>query len=272
MTSYPMIPTITAHSGCDNTPADSLESVSQGIASGADIVEIDVRMSRDRILVLSHDFDSSLYYPDSPRVEAAFEIILAVNGTAVNCDVKEAAAIPAILELAGRCRIPKDRLYLSGSVTPGILRRIPDLMERCRVLWNLEEALVPFAEKKLIEEKRGDLLPVLYSDLWRVLREHLPDPDPYAEQLVSLAGMFAIDTFNMPFQIATDERIMFFSRNGFGVSVWTVDEPEMITQYLRAGVRNITTRNAKTAVQLKTQFFRQQDGNPIQGRTGAAAI
>ena len=37
---------ITAHSGCEGTPENSLASIEKGIALGADCVEIDVRDSR----------------------------------------------------------------------------------------------------------------------------------------------------------------------------------------------------------------------------------
>ncbi len=39
-----MLPYITAHSGCENTPENSMESVRTGIALGADFVEVDVRL------------------------------------------------------------------------------------------------------------------------------------------------------------------------------------------------------------------------------------
>ncbi|MGI6439175.1 MAG: glycerophosphodiester phosphodiesterase family protein [Sphaerochaetaceae bacterium] len=46
---------ITAHSGCENTPLNSLESVLKGIEVGSDAVEIDIRSSHDKKPVLSHD-------------------------------------------------------------------------------------------------------------------------------------------------------------------------------------------------------------------------
>ncbi len=260
---------ITAHSGCDNTPDDSLESVAQGIESGADIVEVDVRMNRDGVLVLSHDSEPGRYYSDLPALEAAFEIIQAVEGIGINCDVKEALAIPAVLDLTNRLRFPRERLYLSGSVTPEVLRNISDLPRRCHVLWNLEEMLRPLAEEKLRADGREELLPVLSSDPWRALREIMPDPDPYAGDVVRLAKTFAIETLNIPWQIATEERISFFRQHGLEMSVWTVNEPEQIMKYLRAGVPNITTRNAKVAVQLKTQFLTQQSAKILPRGTGA---
>ncbi|MCK5197559.1 MAG: hypothetical protein KAR21_04375, partial [Spirochaetales bacterium] len=46
---------ITAHSGCNNTLPNSLESVITGMESGADFVEVDVRSTKDGLPVLFHD-------------------------------------------------------------------------------------------------------------------------------------------------------------------------------------------------------------------------
>lgn len=46
---------ITARSGCNGTPDNSMESVLTGIRLGADCVEVDVRMNEQGGLWLSHD-------------------------------------------------------------------------------------------------------------------------------------------------------------------------------------------------------------------------
>ena len=46
---------ITAHSGCNNTTPNSLESIIAGMKSGADFVEVDVRTTKDGLPVLFHD-------------------------------------------------------------------------------------------------------------------------------------------------------------------------------------------------------------------------
>ncbi|OQP06094.1 hypothetical protein B1691_17245, partial [Geobacillus sp. 47C-IIb] len=48
-------PLITAHTGCMNTPPNSIESILEGIKAGADIIEVDVRATKDGVAVLLHD-------------------------------------------------------------------------------------------------------------------------------------------------------------------------------------------------------------------------
>ena len=46
---------ITAHSGADGTKENSLEFVAYAMQTGADALEVDVRMGENGILILSHD-------------------------------------------------------------------------------------------------------------------------------------------------------------------------------------------------------------------------
>ena len=88
---------ITAHSGCEGTAENSLESILRGIALGADCVEIDVQVDEDGRLYLSHDPlpdpGKAVSFPDALRP-------IAESGIAVNCDLKrEVALYPALAAL-----------------------------------------------------------------------------------------------------------------------------------------------------------------------------
>ncbi|MDP3177792.1 MAG: glycerophosphodiester phosphodiesterase family protein, partial [Spirochaetaceae bacterium] len=48
-------PLVTAHSGCMGSPENGREHIERALAAGADIVELDIRLSGDGRVVLSHD-------------------------------------------------------------------------------------------------------------------------------------------------------------------------------------------------------------------------
>ena len=54
-----MLPYITAHSGCEGTPDNSLESVRAGVDLGADFVEVDVRLDPEGTPRLTHDMPAA---------------------------------------------------------------------------------------------------------------------------------------------------------------------------------------------------------------------
>ena len=62
---------ITAHSGCDETPENSLEFLRTALQSEADAVEVDVRRNGEGKLILSHDETQK----DAVTLEEAFRMI-----------------------------------------------------------------------------------------------------------------------------------------------------------------------------------------------------
>ena len=48
-------PMITAHSGCEGTGIDTMESIEKALTFNADAVEIDIRMDPFGVLRISHD-------------------------------------------------------------------------------------------------------------------------------------------------------------------------------------------------------------------------
>jgi glycerophosphoryl diester phosphodiesterase len=249
--------TITAHSGCEGTPVDSIESVESGILYEADIIEVDVRADKNGKLVLSHNRDEQQLYSGSTGLTQVFELIQIEKRICLNCDIKETKIIPNLLETARQYGITEDRLYLSGSVTRELLREIPEIRQKCRVQWNIEEAMVPLVKCKLTEDDKEHLCGLLYTDPWRVIREVVPNPDVYIADLVRMATELSVTTFNIPEQYASKERILFFHANGIMVSVWTVNEPDEITRLLQLGIRNITTKNIRIAKKLQLNFHKK---------------
>jgi glycerophosphoryl diester phosphodiesterase len=49
------MPLITAHNGCEKSPVDTLHSIYAAADADADIIEIDVRATKDNVAVLMHD-------------------------------------------------------------------------------------------------------------------------------------------------------------------------------------------------------------------------
>lgn len=88
---------ITAHSGCESTAPNSIDHVKAAIASGAEIIEFDVRMAEGR-LILSHDVpeDPSL----CPTLREAFALIEPEENLYMNVDVKTEGLIEPVMALA----------------------------------------------------------------------------------------------------------------------------------------------------------------------------
>ena len=105
---------ITAHSGCEGTAMNSPAFFEAAFSSGADMLEIDVRMSPDGFLYLFHDLP-----PEGPescvRLTDFFDLLKAHPAFRVNCDMKEEGIARAVMEEARRRDIAP-RIVFTGSV------------------------------------------------------------------------------------------------------------------------------------------------------------
>ena len=80
---------ITAHSGSDGTPDNSLACVRYALSTAADAFEVDVRRLSDGTLALGHDAADHT----APTLREVFTLAAAKPGVRVNCDLKEPAVL-----------------------------------------------------------------------------------------------------------------------------------------------------------------------------------
>ena len=104
---------ITAHSGAENTIDNTLESIRVMAASGADIIEADVRLVEGK-LVMSHDMPKP--GENAGLLEECFKIMLQHDGLRAQMDLKMGDMVETIDTLARRYGL-SERLVYAGSVT-----------------------------------------------------------------------------------------------------------------------------------------------------------
>jgi len=141
---------VTAHSGCLDTEPNSLAHVQAALQAGADLVEVDVRYSRGR-LVLSHDAE----FTDPLKLDDVWELVTNA-GVGFNLDVKEDAVIEPLAAFLTR------RPPLFGVVTgcgAAWVGRLRALAPAVTVLFNVEkgpqdEPLAAWEDRIVVEARR----------------------------------------------------------------------------------------------------------------------
>lgn len=232
---------ITAHSGCEGTDRDCLESIDRALDAGADAIEIDVRLSPSGELRVSHNELTEEEYKEKPLVKDAFARI---QNTAlmVNCDLKEQKALYPLLALAKEYGLNKDRLILTGCASPETLIRDPKLVEQAQVFLNFEEVVKYYYIARLGTEAISQMEKFL-DHSWDVIRAHqeLLDADCIAYLLgickrLGAAGVNTnLQTVNPAFAAACQQADV-------PLSVWTVKIPEeQAKPMFDLNVWNITT-------------------------------
>lgn len=103
---------ITAHSGCEGTGDNSREHIRVAIASGAEMIEVDVRQAADGTLYLSHDVPQDIDI--RPTLRELFEQMAQTENMEMNLDVKTEGLIPAVMALAAEFDLAK-RIVFTGA-------------------------------------------------------------------------------------------------------------------------------------------------------------
>ena len=243
---------ITAHSGCENTEMDGLESIDKAIEYGADVVEMDVRVAPNGILRISHNELSEEEYEQKITFRDVIEKILPTS-LSLNVDLKEQEGLYPVIREAKALGFPQERLIFSGCVSPEQLVRDPLLRKKADFFVNVEEVLkiVYFKNSSGFHwEKFGKLM----KNPWETMNEDgQAIPEEYVDDVVQCYKQLPISAANLPKRLLGTQLVASLQDAGVPLSIWTVNEPEIVEQCLDLNVLNITTRQVEQAVRLKNQ-------------------
>lgn len=222
---------ITAHSGCDGTPDNSMASIQKGIALGADCVEIDVRADTQGKLWLTHDLPGD--YAGLVSLRDAFALIHE-SGIAVNCDIKEYSALLPTLALAQKMGISREQLIFSGAVDTALLMKNPDIARQSRIFLNSEELVRDMMQ--------GDPPDRVGQTMFLLMN---------SRQAAKRMRALGAEALNAPYLLVPEELMIVLRARGVALSLWTVNEEAALREYMGTDLLNITTRNASTALAVR---------------------
>ncbi|MEK8126409.1 glycerophosphodiester phosphodiesterase [Paenibacillus filicis] len=227
------VPKIAAHTGCGQAPDNTVASFEEGIASGAAIVEVDIRLTKDRVAVLLHD-DSPLLqqysYEELNQLEqrvqlhpsyqdyelARLEDVLRLtggDGVQLNLDMKSQDAIDPALQLVLSLGMA-DRVFVTGC-SEGTAKRY----ESIRVLYNAPITVDFSAESSYTQ---------------------------YARTVCQTALELGYYGLNLNASTCRQELVELAHASGLVVWVYTVNEAAAMEKLVRMGVDAITTREVQT--------------------------
>ncbi len=209
---------ITAHSGCDGTPDNSLDFVAHALTCGADAFEVDVRSRPDGSLYLSHDESGE----DTVSLDQVFSMMRG-SDMRINCDLKQPGIELAVLSLA-QASGTADRLLFSGSVSMELMAREPEV--RSRTLLNVRPILPDLSQAEAS----------LHADI---------------DRLLLACRQCGASIINVPYGMCTDPILDRLREAGIGVSAWTVNDEDVARRLLTHGIYNITSRRPGMVLALR---------------------
>ena len=218
-TDAPFYPVITAHSGCEGTPDNSIEHIRMALSCGAEMFEIDVH-EHNGILYLTHNKQED--YSDCPTLAQCFELTAAHPTMCINCDVKTFGLTASVIELAKQYGM-ESRILFTGSVAP---EELPNLNASQSDWW---------------------------LSLWCSDHEE-EDLAGACETYRKLDNLYRI--INLDQDMVNDRVVRTMKETGHTLSVWTVNSEAALRHIMNTGAAaNITTRKPKLALAIRKEIF-----------------
>lgn len=231
---------ITAHSGCDHTPDNSMEHVRHALTLSVDAFEIDIHKAQDGTLVICHDSVSDEEYMRSPRLKDVFLLLKTHPSMRINCDLKDNDIELDVLRLARECGVT-ERVIFSGSFNPALSEH-EAVKGKVRVFYNVEEI------NRTLREQYKNLF---HGELVAGTPAFDAALDQAADSVIHTCRQRGFDIINIHYGVCTDRFIEKMHENGIGISVWTVNDEGLIRHFLEKKVVNITTRKPTLALSIK---------------------
>ncbi|MGN1389468.1 MAG: glycerophosphodiester phosphodiesterase [Bulleidia sp.] len=213
---------ITAHSGCDGTPDNSMAYLRYAFASGADCVEVDIRPDQNT-LVLSHDPCET----DAVTLKDAFTLLARHPEKKMNCDLKTPGLEKKVYGLALECGCERQLIY-TGTVDP---EGDHEIFAPVEIAMNIE-----------------NLCPEIYEDL---LQGELSKRAAECLDFAAGRGIRVINLEYHLFDLIKED----LEKRKLSASVWTVNDASQAERFLNeALISNITTRNLKQTLAIREKL------------------
>lgn len=198
--------TVTAHTGCEKTKDNSLESISAAIKAGAQIAELDLRFDGEGKAILSHDDGAE----NPVTLDEAFSLAAVDHKLMINVDVKATDNMKEVYRLSEKHGIT-DRIFYTG----------------------IEEVKVEAVKTET---------PEISYYLNCAPEPSKKNDGEYIASLVGLVKETGAVGLNVNYLKCSKKMVEAFRREGLKVSVWTANGLSSMIICLNMMPDNITTR------------------------------
>lgn len=214
--------TITAHSGSEGTPDNSMEFIEKSLGFNVPVIEIDVTFRQDGTPVMLHK--DAAGDGEGVLLEEAFKYISENSDSLrVNLDLKSTANLPEVVRIVDSYGM-RERCFYTG------------------VKENFLEAV----------RKDGELPYYLNTSISSWRKTSAKELERVMEK-VRQSGAMGI---NCNLKYASKQMVELFRENGLLVSYWTANNKKAMIKLLYFAPDNITTRNPLQLNEIKDNMYR----------------
>lgn len=237
---------ITSHRGySDVAPENTIPAFEAAIAAGADCAELDVQMTSDGVVVLTHDTNLDRTTGCHANVyDLTYAEVAALDAGSYYSEAFAGTRIPTLDEVIKIC---KGRMRLNIEIKSN--EHTPTLAaETVRIIEEND-----FAGECVVTSLSYDTLEAVKA----------ADPDIKTGYIMPLAlgnyyDLPAVDFYSLEGTFVTSDVVWQAHMRGKTVSVWTMDREDDITSMINLGVDDLITDDPVTARQLVNEHLENE--------------
>ncbi|MHA1617371.1 MAG: glycerophosphodiester phosphodiesterase [Candidatus Njordarchaeales archaeon] len=224
-----------AHRGASKlAPENTLKSFKKAIELGADMIELDVRLTKDRKVVVIHDADISRTSNGSGPVRSYTLEELR------KFDFGDGERIPTLEEAL---ELARDKVLVNVEIKePDMVREVVEVIKKTGmvnqvIVSSFIHPILPMI-KKLEPSIKTAILFVCYPvNVVRLARDAMAD-------------------FINPYHEAVEEMMVNAARSaGLGILPWTVDDEESMKKLIRLGVDGVITNDPALFLRVRKEIL-----------------
>lgn len=228
-------PWVVAHRGANKiAPENTLKSFKKAIELGADMIELDVRATKDREIVVIHDADIS-------RTSNGRGLVRMYTLNELRkYDFGEGEVIPTLTEVL---ELARDKILVNIELKePDIVKEVVEIIKKAEMI---DQVIVSsFIHPALLVIKKLDpriRTAILFGC--------------YPVNLVGLASD-ALANFINPYFEAVDENMVKVAHEAkLGVMPWTVDDENHMKRLIKLGVDAIITNDVEKLLRVRKELL-----------------
>jgi glycerophosphoryl diester phosphodiesterase len=234
---------ITAHSGCMSTPLNSIQGVVKGLQAGADIIEVDVRATKDNVVVLFHDEHLSTRYGQQAIRDLTFQEIQKFNQ-----EIEEVVRLDEVLPI-----IREHRRIVNLDVKED--NAVLPLIQTVELFGMRDDVIITGCEKERATYIKDHYRPyqVLLNASTALYAAGLENYDLFVIQICRDAIAASCCGINIHYHFCREPLLQYSAKRCLPVLVWTIDDSLMMQKILDMGVHSITSNEVDKLVALKNK-------------------
>ncbi|CAN5842863.1 glycerophosphodiester phosphodiesterase [soil metagenome] len=242
-------PLVIAHAGGEGLgPANTVVAMERSVDAGADVLDLDLRMTSDGVIVATHDRDLSTTTDGQGNVDETTWTEIQQLDAAVHWsgEATDAVRMPSLEEALER--FPDELFSLElKQATPSLADELCAVLERTA---SLDRVFVASNTDDAVYAARdacpGLVITTTYADLDVMRSAEEGEPGWCAASPIGQPP-YRSGAFD-------EERMARSHRQGRALFVWTVDDPEALGELAAAGVDGVYTRRPDIARAVFDEF------------------